>query len=77
MHHIYNGPYRSKSDEQGCWVYLCGIHHKDSNKSVHRNVEMARWFKKACQVEWETRYQQEHKDNSREAFIEMFGKSYI
>lgn len=71
-HHIYPGTAnRKKSEEDGCWVYLCPGHHNMSNYSVHRCKELDRRLKELCQIEWEKRY------GDREAFIHRFGKSYI
>ena len=81
VHHIYNGPYRSKSDKDGCWCYLCAYHHRESNNAIHRNPERARWLKAYTQRKWEQRYIESKpaipKADARQAFMRMYGKSYI
>lgn len=81
VHHIYNGAYRSKSDRDGCWCYLCSYHHVDGNHSVHRDPERARWLKAYTQRKWEERFVSSHpsvpKPDARGEFIKMYGKSYL
>lgn len=81
VHHIYNGAYRSKSDRDGCWCYLCSYHHVDGNHSVHRDPERARWLKAYTQRKWEERFVASHpsvpKPDARGEFIKMYGKSYL
>lgn len=77
VHHIFNGANRNKSDEEGCWCYLCTRCHRTSNKAVHRNSKEMRGLKRLCQQKWETRYRENNSDDSREAFIRTFRKSYL
>ena len=76
VHHIYGGVGRRPiSDEQGCWLYLCGPHHNLSNQGVHFNREMDAYFKRECQRRWEEREginDPEHKD-----FIALMGRNYL
>ena len=70
-HHIFFGTAnRKKSEEFGCWVYLCAGHHNMTDYSVHFNKELDLKLKKECQKEFE-------KYGSREDFRRIFGKSYL
>lgn len=66
IHHIYNGALRQKSDELGCWVYLCREHHN----MIHAYPDKARMLKKLCQIEFE-------EEHGHETFIKNFKKSYL
>ena len=71
-HHIFYGiGNRSRSEEFGCWVYLCDRHHNMSDDGVHFNKPFDITLKKYCQEKWE----EVHGD--REKFIRTFGKSYL
>ena len=71
-HHIYGGvANRKKSEEYGCWVYLCARHHNMSDTGIHFNKEENIRLKQLCQRMWERKY------GGREKFIETFGKSYL
>ena len=71
-HHIFYGTYRrKKSEEYGCWVYLCGKHHNMSSFGVHFDRAFDNELKRECQLKWE------ELNGSREDFIKEFGKSYV
>ena len=71
-HHIYEGHgRRRKSEQDGCWCYLCGWHHNLSNQGIHYCKGLDLDVKKMCQEKWE------EKNGSREDFIKRFGKSYL
>lgn len=71
-HHCYFGvSNRPLSEKYGCWVYLCGPHHNQSNKAVHFDHNLDLLLKKTTQREWEKRY------GTREDFIKTFGRSYL
>ena len=71
-HHIFYGTANRKLSEQdGCWVYLCGVHHNLSRVGVHFDRELDLKLKRECQEEWEGIY------GDREEFIERYGKSYL
>lgn len=70
-HEVFFGnPNRDKSLQWGCWVWLRGDWHNQSDYGVHFNRELDQKLKQATQVEFERRY-------SREKFMEVFGKSYL
>lgn len=71
VHHIFHGPYRERSDELGCWVYL----HHEIHMALHCHQEpyasLDMRLKMRCQEALE------EQGMTREEFIETFGKSYI
>lgn len=49
-HHIYEGTDgRQKSEQYGCWCYLCGKHHNLSNEGVHFNPYLDNKIKRYTQ----------------------------
>ncbi len=71
-HHIFFGrANRPISEQYGCWIYLCHMHHTGSLQSVHHSREMDLHWKKKAQLEWEKQF------GSREDFIKTFGRSYL
>lgn len=73
VHHCFPG-YGSRrvSDEEGCWVYLCGYHHNLSDRGVHFDHELDLEIRRECQRRWE-----EREDAGHDAFIRRFGRSYL
>jgi hypothetical protein len=67
---FYGTANRKKSEEFGCWVYLCAYHHNMSNEGVHFNKSLDILLKQECQKEFE-------KNGTREEFRRIFGKSYL
>ena len=71
-HHVFYGTAnRQKSEDYGCWVYLCFRHHNGSMAGVHSNRTFDNRLKQMCQRKWETLY------GTREDFIKVFGRSWI
>ena len=72
-HHVFGGRTgnRNLSEKDGCWVYLCKVHHTMSNESVHLDNKMNLKLKMECQKRWEEIY------GTREDFIKRYGKSYL
>lgn len=69
-HHIFFGTAdRRKSEQYGCWVYLCGAHHNLSNQGVHYNHVLDLELKQKCQAEFE-------KIHSHEEFMKVFRRNY-
>lgn len=71
-HHIFGGPYRSKSERYGLVVYLCHHDcHVFGGNAVHQNVrtmhELRAWGQEKAMREqgW-----------TLEEFIHQFGKNY-
>ena len=69
-HHIYDGPNRKISEENGFTVKLCPYHHEFSPAAVHVNVTYMRYLQEACQREYE-------KTHTREEFMALIGRNYI
>lgn len=70
-HHIYEGVGRRKlSEKYGCWVWLTGEWHNQSNHGVHFNRPLDLLLKCKCQK----RFEETH---SRTEFIQIFGRSYL
>ena len=69
-HHIYGGPNRQQSEEEGLKVYLCLDHHTAGPEAVHNNHSNMLKLQQIGQKEYE-------KTHSREEFIKKFGKNYI
>lgn len=67
VHHIFNGPKRTWSDENGCWVYL----NHDVHMALHQHhPEWALWLKQQA----EKAYLEDH---TLEEFIKAVGKNYL
>ena len=70
-HHIYEGSGRRKlSEKYGCWVWLTGERHNQSNYSVHFNKPLDLRLKRECHQKFE-------ETHNREDFIKIFGRSYL
>lgn len=69
-HHIYDGPNRQVSEENGFYCYLCRRHHTDGRDAVHQNASNMRRLQKACQKIYERRH-------SRKEFMDLIGRSYL
>lgn len=65
-HHVFNGAYRHKSEEDGYVVYV----HRQCHELIHRNAEIRLKMKAEAQRDYE-------KTHSREEFIERYGRSYL
>lgn len=71
VHHVFHGPFRSKSDELGCWCYLRHEVHMALHAHQAPWGDLDRALKERCQrtlegLGWE-----------RERFIREFGRSYL
>lgn len=69
-HHIFGAYNRWKSEEYGCWVYLCGPHHNLSDLGVHYNKPLDRELKRLAQTKFE-------ETRSRARFMDIFGKNWL
>lgn len=68
-HHIFFGPNRKNSEKYGCWCYLCGRHHNQSNEGVHFNKTLDNKLKKYAQQKFEEAYPEQD-------FLKIFGRNY-
>lgn len=69
-HHIFGGPNRIHSEEEGLKVYLCPEHHLTGPAAVHRCQETQNVLHQIGQQEFE-------KTHTREEFRKIFGRSYL
>lgn len=79
-HHIFGGPNRSKSDDDGLWVPLTYAHHQ-GNMSVHANREMKALMhiigQLAYELEMVSTGKAKDKNEAKEMFRRRYGKSYL
>jgi hypothetical protein len=69
-HHVFFGPYRSKSEKYGLKVYL---HHQRCHlDGVHRSSEICRMVQERVQ-----RIAMKHYGWTEDEFRSMFGRSYL
>lgn len=72
VHHVYNGPFRKKSERFGAVVDLCHFCHNEPPNGVHHNAENMRKLKARYQEKIMEEYGMTERD-----FIREFGKSYL
>lgn len=70
LHHIYFGPKRKTSDENGFTVFLCPGCHQYESYAVHRSRSVDLMLKAICQQEYE-------KTHTREDFMRLIGRNYL
>lgn len=70
LHHIYHGPNRKVSDQNGFTVFLCFRHHNGSAFGVHFDAGLDQSLKRACQRKFE-------ESHSREEFMKLIGRNYL
>ena len=81
-HHIFYGTAnRKKSEEDGCWVWLCHTHHNGSNMGVHFNKRLDEMLKQQTEKLWIENHFKDtpfyDKEEAEAAFIRRFGKNYL
>ena len=69
-HHIFDGPNKKISEENGFTARLCVEHHRTGPDAVHRNADMMRLLQRDAQRAYE-------KTHSREEFFRMIGRNYL
>ena len=80
QHHVFYGSAnRSKSDEDGCWVWLCPAHHNMSNNGVHFNKKLDNMIKEQTEKLWLEKYTSEECDWEERIneFIKRYGRNYL
>lgn len=70
LHHIYYGPKRKMSDENGFTVFLCPDCHQYGSQAVHRCHDTDLKLKARCQRVYE-------KTHSRDEFMALVGRNYL
>ena len=69
-HHIFGGPTRIHSEEEGLKVYLCPEHHEHGPEAAHKNADVADILHRIGQQAFEREY-------PNLEFREIFGKNYL
>lgn len=70
-HHIFFGPYRTKSEKYGMKVWLCPEHHRMQPSGVHGgNRQLDLRLKKAAQIRFEQMF-------GHELFMRVFGRNWL
>lgn len=72
LHHVYNGPFRKKSEKYGYVVNLCHWCHNEPPDGVHFNQDVDNWLKATFQAK-------AMKENgwAVQEFINQFGRNYL
>lgn len=74
-HHVFGASNRKWSEKYKLKVRLCGKEcHKFDATAVHKDPEFMQKLHEIGQRAWEEEY---GKENPREEFREIFGKSYL
>ena len=83
-HHCIHGYANRKiAEKEGLWVYLCYECHRTGKYAVHQDKNTDIALERDAQTIWEERYIKDYPYNNhateaaREAFIALFGKSYL
>lgn len=72
-HHIFGGPNRKKSEEDGLWIWLCMDHHTgDHGVHTARGAHMLIKYRKIGEREWLRKNGKTIQD-----FIYRYGKNYL
>lgn len=73
-HHLINGIYRNKCDQDGIIIPLCRKCHTE----IHKNATCENLCKIAGQLAWERDFYKNGKSgNAREQFRKRYGKSFL
>ena len=72
-HVIFGAGRREKSEEDGLTVRLCAKHHEQ----VHKCGDLRRVLSYTAQKAWENENRQRYGDETRQKWIERYGRSYI
>lgn len=71
-HHVFNGPFRKKSDKYGAVVDLCHWCHNEPPDGVHFNAERDN----ALKAHFQEILMEAHGWSTQE-FINQFGRNYL
>ena len=69
-HHIYGGPNRRISEENGFYIYLVPRLHNMSDDGIHFNKGFDLYVKRLCQEKFE-------QTHTREEFMNLIGRNYL
>lgn len=73
-HHIFGGPNRRLSEEDGLKIRLCHACHEEAHSGKHSG-EMQKKLHQLGQIQWEMRYGTE--GHEREQFMARYGRNYL
>lgn len=79
-HHIFGGPNRRLSEEDGLYVYLCHNCHNEPPDGVHFNKRNMQMLHAAGQMHWEMWKIIIYgitAEEARQKFMERYGKNYL
>lgn len=78
-HHVFYGTANRKvSEEDGCWIWLCGPHHNMSNYGIHFNKDLDDKVKQFAEKKWIETYASDlPEDEQIKAFIKRYGRNYL
>ena len=69
FHHIMNGPYKKKAEEDGCWIWLS----HEAHMKLHSTAEGAQFqytLKQKCQIAYE-------RIHTREMWVRRYHRNYL
>ena len=69
-HHVYDGPNRRISEENGFKCWLCLDHHLIGPEAVHNNIDNMRILQRECQRIYE-------ETHTRQQFRDLVGRNYL
>ena len=71
-HHVFNGPNRRLSEQDGLWVWLRWDHHIENSphRTPHNSADVDLMLKKFAQ----RKYEETH---TREEFMARYGRNYL
>ena len=79
MHHIFGGPNRRLSDQDGLFVYLCAYCHNIPPRGVHFDAQAMIRLRQIGQEAYEKKMAENglNEAEAREAFMKRYGKNYL
>ena len=69
-HHVFSGPNRTNSEENGLKLYLCRDHHVYGPEAIHNNARIRHEVQRMAQREFE-------RQHSHKEFMKIFGRNYL
>lgn len=69
-HHVFSGPNRTNSEENGLKIYLCRDHHIYGPEAIHNNARIRHEVQRMAQREFE-------RQHSHKEFMKIFGRNYL
>ena len=69
-HHVFSGPNRTNSEENGLKIYLCRDHYVYGPEAIHNNARIRHEVQRMAQREFE-------RQHSHKEFMKIFGRNYL